>query len=390
MPHVTYIVTDPITVKIYLKPQMKTLIDSNWQVSIISGGSKASLPAPEELKGATIHHVPMRREIAPFSDALALVRILLLLLRLKPDIVNAGTPKAGLIGMIASHLAQVPVRIYQLHGLRLETSTGWKRSLFLATERVACWCSQRVLCVSSSLKDKVLQLRICESQKLAVLGSGSCAGIDLAEYLPTQERLAEAAALRKDLRIDADAPVVGFVGRLTTDKGVIELLEAFSLIRQKLHKAYLLLVGPFEDGDPIPTEVRQKIANDPYIRHVDWTDDPRPYLHMMNVFALPTHREGLPGVLLEATAAETPIVATPATGVVDVVVHEETGLLSPIGDTRSLAHNTLRVLLDVSFAKELTRRARCKVEVEFSRDQVLHQLESFYRMLCVQSGLPGY
>lgn len=387
MPHVMYIVTDPITVKIYLKPQLKALAESRWQVSIICGGSKAALPSPLDLEGASLHHVPMRREIAPLSDAWALIRIFILLLRLRPHVVNAGTPKAGLLGMIASRFAQIRVRIYQLHGLRLETATGSRRRLFLATEKIACWCSQKVLCVSASLKDKVLQLGICEPDKLAVLGSGSCAGIQLADYLPNQARVTEATDLRSRLRIAPDAPVVGFIGRLTTDKGIVDLLEAFSLVRGEAKSAHLLLVGPFEEGDPIPDETRQKIAEDPYIRHVDWTDDPRPYLHLMNVFALPTRREGLPGVLLEATAAETPIVATPATGVVDVVVNEETGLLSPIGDTYSFARNVLRVLLDVSFARALTRRARRKVEAEFSRDQVLRHLESFYRTLCIQSGL---
>jgi len=385
-----YIVTDPMTVNIYLKPQFKALVNHKWQVSVICGGNKALLSdRQEELNGVTVYHIPMRREIDPIGDTIALVRLLILLLRLRPVVVNAGTPKAGLIGMIASRLARIPVRIYQLHGLRLETATGWKRRLFLVTERTACRCAQRVLCVSDSLKNKVLQLGICEPHKLAVLGSGSCTGVAFADYLPTPDRLAAAAALRDSLQIPSEAPVVGFIGRLTKDKGIVELLEAFSLICERLHGAYLLLVGPFEDGDPIPQGARQKIVESPNIRHVDWVDDPRPYLHLMNVFALPTYREGLPGVLLEATATGTPIVATRATGVVDVVVNEWTGLLSPIGDARSLAHNALRVLLDPGLGRKLSRRALHKIEAEFSRDQVLQDLELFYRKSCVQSGLSG-
>src|SRR6476660_5641330 len=140
MPHVIYIVTDPLTVKIYLKPQLEAFIRRGWQASVICGGDKASLPNAEELEGVNLYYVPMLREIAPVRDTLALLRLILLLMRLRPAIVNAGTPKAGLLGMIASRLALVPMRVYQLHGLRLETATGWRRLVFLMTERTACWC----------------------------------------------------------------------------------------------------------------------------------------------------------------------------------------------------------------------------------------------------------
>jgi glycosyltransferase involved in cell wall biosynthesis len=387
--HITYIVTDPMTVKIYLKPQLQALINRNWQVSVICGGDKALLPAPEELQGVAIYHVPMRREIDPIGDSLVLLQLFFLLVRLRPTIVNAGTPKAGLLGMIASRLAHIPLRIYQLHGLRLETATGWRRGLFLLTERLACWCSHKVLCVSRSLKDKVIELGVCKSHKVAVLGSGSCAGIHLADYAPTTERLAAASVLKNSLEIPPDAPVVGFIGRLTKDKGIVELLDAFALIRQKLCGAYLLLIGPFEKGDPIPEYTRQKIKEDEYIRHIEWTDDPRPYLHLMDVLVLPTYREGLAGVLLEAAATETPIVATGATGVIDVVVNEYTGLISPIGDVHSIAQNVLKVLLDHALARELSRRALRKVEAEFSRHEVLQQLEWFYEDSLFHCGVSG-
>lgn len=350
--HVMYIVTDPMTVKIYLKPQLQALIDRNWRVSVICGGDKALLPAPEELQGVALYHVPMRREIDLIGDSLALLQLVFLLVRLRPTIVNAGTPKAGLLGMVASRLAHIPLRIYQLHGLRLESATGWRRRLFLLTERAACWCSNKVLCVSRSLKDKVVELGVCKSQKVVVLGSGSCVGIHVADYAPTPERLAAASVLKNSLGIPPDAPIVGFVGRLTKDKGIVELLDAFALIRQELGNAYLLLIGPFEKGDPIPESTSQKIKEDEYIRHIEWTDDPRLYLHLMDVLVLPTYREGLPGVLLEAAATETPIVTTRATGVIDVVVNESTGLMSPIGDVHSIAQNVLKVLLNHSLARE--------------------------------------
>lgn len=389
MPHLTYIVTDPLTVKVYLKPQLQALINRNWRVSVICGGDKASLPAPEELQGATLYHISMQREIALMSDCLAVVRLFCLLVRLRPSIVNAGTPKAGLLGMVASRLAHVPLRVYHLHGLRLETASGWRRHLFLLTERSACWCSHTVLCVSPSLKERAVALGVCRSEKVTVLGSGSCVGIEVGDYAPTPERLAAASVLKERLGIPQSAPVIGFIGRLTKDKGIVELWDAFTLIKKKLRGAYLLLIGPFELGDPIPEAIRQQIEEDECVRHVQWTQDPRPYLHLMDVLVLPTYREGLPGVLLEAAAAETPIVATGATGVIDIVIHGQTGLISPIGDAHAMAQNVLKVLLDPELAGGLSRRARHKVKSEFSRQDVLQQLEMFYTDSLLQQGISG-
>jgi len=225
----------------------------------------------------------------------------------------------------------------------------------------------------------VIELNICKSEKLVVLGSGSCAGVEIPDYAPRPEQLAMAAAVKSKLEIPETAPVIGFIGRLTRDKGIVELLEAFAAVRCKHPGACLLLIGPFEKGDPLPENVRVQITQDASIRYIPWTDDPRPYLHLMDVFVLPTYREGLPGVLLEAAAAETPIVATRATGVTDVVVDGETGLISSVGDVHSLADNILALLTDPGLARRLSQQALSKVQAEFSRKRVLHLLELFYR-----------
>ncbi len=389
MPHVTYIVTDPLTVKVYLTPQVQALVGQNWQVTIICGGNKALLSGLDELQGVAVHHVPMCREIDAISDSLALVQLFLLLSRLRPALVIAGTPKAGLLGMVASRVARIPLRIYQLHGLRLETATGWRRRLFLLTERAACSCSHKVLCVSKSLSDKVVELGLCKPEKVAVLGFGSCTGISVADYAPTAERLAAASGLKNRLKIPPGAPVVGYIGRLTKDKGIVELWDAFALIQRRLCDAYLLLIGPFEQGDPIPEHTRLQIDQDKHVRHIDWTDDPASYLHLMDVLVLPTHREGLPGVLLEAAATETPIVATCATGVIDVIVNDETGLVSPIGDARSIAGNVVKILTNPALARELSGRALRKVETEFSRSVVLKHLVSFCENAVFHGGVSG-
>jgi len=128
-------------------------------------------------------------------------------------------------------------------------------------------------------------------------------------------------SLRIALGIAPYTPVVGFVGRLTRDKGIPELVEAFRQIRHEVPGTRLLLVGDFEDGDPVPYPVRREIASSNDILVTGMVPDPSAHYHLMNLLALPTHREGFPGVVLEAAAAGIPAVTTDATGAVDAVVY---------------------------------------------------------------------
>jgi len=244
-----------------------------------------------------------------------------------------------------------------------------------------------VICVSASLKREALRLGLTTAEKLVVLGAGSCFGVDVSRFELTAERDHKAAELRRNLNIPPDAPVIGFIGRLTRDKGVVELIEAFKAVSIELNDARLLLVGPFEEGDPVPAHTRREIATNPFIHHVGWVANTTPYIHAIDLMALPSYREGFPNVALEAAAAEKPIVATRATGVVDAVVDGITGLLSPVGDARMLAVNIVKLLTQKQLAKSMGRAARQRVEAEFSNERVCAELESFYLNLCRERGL---
>jgi len=241
----------------------------------------------------------MKREISPLSDVATLWRLIRMLRKLRPAIVNAGTPKAGLLGMLASRVAGVPVRVYCLRGLRLETTEGVKRVLLTLTEKLACRFAHKVVCVSESLRQKTLQLGLSGTEKLVVIGSGSSGGVDVGHFEWTQERGNKAAELRRFLKLPDSAPVIGFIGRLTRDKGIVELVEAFEIVSHQLPDAWLLLVGWYDEGDPVPANTRQKIASNPRIHCVGFVDNTSDYLHVIDVLAFPSYREGFPNVILE-------------------------------------------------------------------------------------------
>jgi len=238
-------------------------------------------------------------------------------------IVDASTPKAGLLSGVAAWLARVPCRVYTLRGLRLETATGLKRALLWVTEWISCKCAHRVVCVSPSLRARAIGLKLVGDSKAIVLGEGS-GGVDIRRFSPAGRESAETQSLREKLGIAANALVIGFVGRLVRDKGIRELIEAFQGLNRKQPGLQLLLVGDFEQGDPVEPEIRRFIESSPAMIRPGFVSDTAPYYGLMDVLALPTYREGFPGVPLEAQASGVPVVTTTATGAVDSVVDGET------------------------------------------------------------------
>jgi glycosyltransferase involved in cell wall biosynthesis len=326
----------------------------------------------------------LEREISPLKDLVSLVRLYRVFRRFRPAIVNAGTPKAGLLGMIAARAANVPVRIYSLHGLRLETSRGFKRFMLAVAERCTSALAHRVICVSESLRRLYVTLGLTTDAKTCVLGEGSVNGLDADTFTPTSQ----AQTLRANLKIPDGAPVIGFVGRLTRDKGVPELLDAFDQILVSFPRAWLLMLGDFEHGDPIPKSYAKRLCSHPRVVMTGYVSDPPSYYPIMDVLALPSYREGFPTVLLEAAAAQVPIVAFKATGSVDAVSDGVTGTLVPIGDVGSLARALQRYLSDDFLKREHGQAGRERVLRHFRPDLIWELLYAEYaRLLKTRNGV---
>ena len=200
--------------------------------------------------GKAHQHFPFRCNVKfrLGDDLISLWRLWLVIRRIRPDIVNVGTPKAGLLGGLAAFMAGVPHRIYTLHGLRLETAHGWKRAVLTSAERIACSCAHTVHCISPSLRRRAVELGVVGSDKAVILGPGTSRGIDVDLFRPTDQTRRNALSMRRGLGISEDAPVIGFVGRFTRDKGIPELYRAFSLLKEQRSNLRLLLVGRFRNG----------------------------------------------------------------------------------------------------------------------------------------------
>jgi glycosyltransferase involved in cell wall biosynthesis len=344
-------------------------------VVLISGpGALAEQLAAEE--GADLVSIPMQRGIAPLADVVSIFRLTLALWRLRPALTEFSTPKAALLGNVAALLCRVPSRVYLLRGLRLETSRGFKRAVLKASERLAAACAHIVVCNSESLRRQASVLGIACESKMRLIADGSSNGVDVQRFVPGPD------IMRAQLGIPAGAPVLGFVGRLTRDKGVPDLLEAFNRLLERVPDARLLLVGWFDESeDALTIYQRARIEAHPRIVRTGFVPDTAPYYRAMDVLVLPTWREGFPNAVLEAAASGVPVVTTQATGARDAVVHGITGLLVPPGDPRALA-KTLLVLLEHPHRRSsMGKAARRWVVERFVDHRVLGLTVTLYKQL---------
>jgi glycosyltransferase involved in cell wall biosynthesis len=358
-----------------LRGRLRALRMAGFDVVLMSApGESLHRIAAEE--GVTPWPVPMQRGLAPLADIVSFFTLCQFLLRLHPAITDFSTPKAGLLGNVAAWLLRVPHRVYTLRGLKLEGTQGMKRRLLLWSERVAARCADVVLCNSTSLRSAARALRIAPESKLRLLGDGSSNGVDAERFSPGT------STVRAQLGIGAEDLVVGFVGRLTKDKGIPELVAAFESLATAEPRLWLLLVGWFDAAeDALDAGMRQQIMGHPKIRCTGFVLDTVPYYRAMDLFVLPTHREGFPNVALEASACGLAVITTESTGARDAVLPEVTGLLIPPGNSPAIRDALLALLRDPEKGRRLGTAGRAWVLDRYTRERVLGLAAEFYQEL---------
>ncbi len=341
---IVHVTTVPETLWAFFGGLIGSLLARGYEVHAVSSPGPA-LDAFGDRESIPVHPLPMERGIHPARDLVTLARLVRLFRRLRPRIVHVHTPKAGLLGIVAARIAGVPIRLYHLHGLRLETCRGWRRRTLRLCERVACRSATRVLAVGSSVRERAVAEGLAPGSRIAVPGTGSFGGVDArGRFDPASFSAESRTRLRVRLGLPPDAVVLGFVGRLARDKGLGELAAAWRAVRQDDDRLRLLIVGPDDPSDPPAGEVLVDLAADPRVILAGEQRDLPPLYATMDIVLLPTFREGFPLVPLEAAAMGLPVIGTTATGCRDAVVDGTTGLLVPPGDDAGLAR-AIRIYL---------------------------------------------
>ena len=344
------------------------LVDAGWDVQITCSPGLHSVELSAK-PGVDVIPISIARNPSLFRDLVSLFSLVRLVLRTRPSLVVAGSPKAGLLGLIAAKLLCVPNRIYVLHGLRLETSSGALRWVLTQMERVTIACSTEVIPVSRSLRHKAIDLVLGPPEKFSVVASGSANGVDVGEFDSEHFPRHFVDRLGTKIGLIRDTPVIGFVGRLTLDKGMADLEAALHILKARGILFQLLLVGRVDDESGAKS--LQRLQSMGFcVTATGFVERPAIYFQLMDVFCLPSLREGLPTVVLEASASGIPVVVSNATGSVDAINPGVTGLIYEIADAETLADNLATLLEDRELAQAMGTEGARWVRQYFDREPV--------------------
>ncbi|AKQ39500.1 glycosyl transferase family 1 [Riemerella anatipestifer Yb2] len=373
------ITTVPVSLDVLLKGQHRFMSKQGFEVVGVSSSGQ-NLEAVEKNEGIRTVSIEMSRKITPFQDLKSLWQMWLLLRKEKPCIVHTHTPKAGLIGMLASKLAGVPIRLHTVAGLPLMEAIGGKRKVLDFVEKLIYACATKVYPNSKGLYDFIVEQRYTSVDKMSIIANGSSNGIDTTHFSPQQISEEVKKQLRKDLNIQDTDFVYIFVGRLVGDKGINELIEAFKQIQRPNIK--LLLVGAEERGlDPLKEATIQEIENNKNIIAVGFQTDVRPYFAIADALVFPSYREGFPNVVMQAGAMGLPSVVSDINGCNEIIVNNKNGVIVPVKDVGSLGQVMQSIVEDNDFYLRLKENSREMVVGRYQQKVVWEALLQEYKQL---------
>lgn len=359
------ITTVPMSLATLVKGQAKYL-SSYFDVKLVTSFSEKNQEI-SKAEGVELKSIDMTRQITIIKDLKALIELYKYFKNQKPDIVYTFTPKAGLLGMMASFLSRVPVRIHNVVGMPLMEATGKKFILLKFIERLTYFFSTNLFCNSFGLK-KFINENLTKKD-VKVIAQGSINGVDT-EFFKNTKTLDEKELIRDKFKIDKKDFVITFVGRIVKDKGINELIEAFVALSKKYNNLKLLLVGDYEEHlNPIKNENKILIDSLDSIITVGFQNDIRDFLSITDLFVLPSYREGLPNSLIEAGSFGIPLLATNINGCNEIIDDGITGILVEKKSAKKLEEAIDKLLED----KELYNSIKLKV-----RDRIIEKYEQKY------------
>ncbi|MFO7720757.1 MAG: glycosyltransferase family 4 protein, partial [Gillisia sp.] len=326
--------------------------------------------------------VEMTREITPLKDLKAVYKLYSFFKSENPLIVHTHTPKAGIVGMLAAKLAGVPIRLHTVAGLPLMETTGSKRKILNFVEKLTYALATKVYPNSKGLYEIILKEKFASPSKLKVLGKGSSNGIDTSYFDPSKYSEEFKMQLKQELNIPKANLVFIFIGRLVSEKGINELIQAFRKLHQSNPDCNLLLVGPFEQElDPLSRQTLDIIQTHPGITSVGYQQDVRPYLAISDVLTFPSYREGFPNVVMQAGAMNIPAIVTDINGCNEIISEEKNGLIIPPKNEEALYMAMLRLLENVNLRRSMALKAREEITANYEREAFWKVLLNEYETL---------
>ena len=375
------IVTSSVSL-VLIKGQYRYLREHGIDVVVVTGGPHLSDMDLALLEGPPHRLVPhLVRPISIWNDVRALFELIKLIRREKPDVVHANTPKASLLGITAAWWCRVPHRIYTVTGLRFQTAKSFFRWLLITMERITCRFSTKVIPEGDGVAKTLRDERITR-KPLKKLHNGNINGIDLAYYDESAIPISLLSQAKSETSFSEERFTFIFVGRIVRDKGICELVEAFTRLQQEHPDARLLLVGDFEQKlDPLPEDVYHTIQSHPAIYCAGWQDDVRPWFAAADALAFPSYREGFPNVVMQAGAMGLPCVVSDINGCNEIIIEGENGLIIPSHDAAALYQAMKRMIEDKALYTHCQQNARPLIASRYKQEDVWQATLEMYRSL---------
>jgi lipopolysaccharide/colanic/teichoic acid biosynthesis glycosyltransferase len=365
------VVTTEATVRVFLAAHLKAL-QSDYDLTVVANASSAGLLREMGVRG-TLIALPLERRIAPWADLTVLWRLYRLMRSGRFSIVQSMTPKAGLLAMLAAHAARVPVRIHMFTGQVWAARSGAARVLLKSIDRLVAKLATTTLADSASQRAFLIEEGVASPSAISVLANGSVSGVDSTRFKPDPTARQQ---IRQRLGIPMTDVLLLFVGRVTPDKGVLDLVAAFATIAGERRDAHLLLVGSDEAC------LRPRLAaacgrHSDRLQFLDFTERPEDVMAAADVLCLPSYREGFGCVVIEAAACGVPAVASRIYGIVDAVDDGKTGLLHTPGEVGELTAVLRRIASDAELRRTLGAAARSRAASDFAPERLTAALSSF-------------
>jgi glycosyltransferase involved in cell wall biosynthesis len=370
-PKICFVLTAELAVKAFLVNHLLALSEI-YDVTVIVNTNNPNFLKELGVKARVIP-LAIARNVSLVSDFSCLIKLIKIFLKQDFSAVHSVTPKAGLLAMLAAWIVCVPLRIHTFTGQVWVTKRGIKRFLLKRFDCLIAFLTTHNIGDSPSQRQFLIDEKVMCSTKSIVFAKGSISGVDVAKFKPNKQ---VGDSLRQQLNIPNEAMVFLFIGRLTIDKGLLDLAQAFKYLNAV--SAYLLFVGPDEQN--LQTELINIVGKDSQnVQFVGHTTTPETYMAAADVLCLPSYREGFGSVVIEAAAAGIPAIVSRIYGLTDAVIEGETGLLHEPHDINTIKSCMEKMMQNQTLRLKLGKQARARALEDFDSNQVTQEWVNFYR-----------
>jgi glycosyltransferase involved in cell wall biosynthesis len=365
-------------VRFLLLNQLKFFQQQGYNVSAVCSNGK--FVKDIESQGIRVKTIEVKRKISPVSDLIYVFQLRRYLRKEKFALVHTHTPKPGLLGQLAAKMAGTPIIINTIHGLYFNQDSNFlKRKFFIFIEKIAAKCSDLIFSQNQEDIQTAIKENICSATKIKYLGNG----VDLEKFNPNRFSQEFIKEKKQKLGISEHRKIIGIVGRMVQEKGYYDLFEAISIIAKDFPDVLVLAIGPREPRkkDAVDTDMIDKLGIKNNVLFLGERTDIDEIYPIMDIFVLPSHREGFPRAVLEASALARPIIATDIRGSREAVDNGSTGVLVPAKDPQKLAKAIMYFFENPDKAKQMGKNASTKALKEFDEQLVFAKLIREYRAL---------